>query len=83
MRAASDSGYMAERLDKTCSSSVHTLSWCVHRDSNVQRQAGRVGQTIADKTLLLFDSTAMLTSEQFPRANNDWEERAKRNKTWE
>ena len=25
---------------------------------------------------------AMLTTEQFPRANNDWEERAERDKTW-
>ena len=49
---------------------------------DVQRQAGRAGRTIADETLLLFSSTAMLTSERFPRANNDWEERAERDKTW-
>ena len=48
-----------------------------------QRKAGRAGQKIANKTLLLFASTAMLTSEQFPRANDDWEECAERDKTWE
>ena len=49
---------------------------------DAQRQSGRAGRTIADKTKLLFSSTAMLTSERFPRANNDWEDRAERNKTW-
>ena len=49
---------------------------------DAQRQAGRVGQTIAKKTLLLFSTTEMLTIERFPRANNDWEERAERDKTW-
>ena len=43
---------------------------------DAQRQAGRAGRTIADETLLIFASTAILTSEQFPRANDDWEERA-------
>ena len=43
-----------------------------------QRQADGAGQTIADETLLLFASTAMLTSERFPRANDDWKDRAKR-----
>ena len=38
-----------------------------------QRQAVRAGRTIADETLLLFASTAMLTSERFLRANDDWE----------
>ena len=47
-----------------------------------QLQAGRAGRTIVDKTLLLFVSTSMLTSERFPHANNDWEERAERDKTW-
>ena len=43
----------------------------------------RPGRTkIADETLLLFASTEMLTSERFPRSNNDWEDRSKRNKTW-
>ena len=49
---------------------------------DAQRQAGRSGQTIADKTLLLFFTTAMLTTERFPRANDDWEERAEWDKTW-
>ena len=49
---------------------------------DAQRQAGRAGRTIADKTFLLFASTAMLTSECFPRANDDLEEHAERDKTW-
>ena len=49
---------------------------------DAQRKAGRVGQTIADETLLFFVSTAMLTSEQFPCANDNWEERVERDKTW-
>ena len=49
---------------------------------DAHRQAGRSGRTIADKTLLLFASTAMLTSELFPRSNDDWEESAERDNTW-
>ena len=36
-----------------------------------QRQAGQAGRTITDNTLLLFASTAMLTCERFPIANDD------------
>ena len=43
---------------------------------DAQRQAGRAGRAISDDTLLLFASTAMLTSERFPRANDAWEDRA-------
>ena len=49
---------------------------------DAQRQAGRVGQTFADETLLLFASTVMFTSERFPIANYNWEDHAKRDKTW-
>ena len=49
---------------------------------DAQRQADQAGQTIADKTLLLFATTVMLTTERFPQANNDWEERAEWDKTW-
>ena len=48
---------------------------------DAQRQDGRAGRTTADDTLLLFASTAILTSERFLRANDDWEERAERDKT--
>ena len=48
---------------------------------DAQRQAGQVGRTIADETLLLFVITAMLTSERFPRANDYGEELLERNKT--
>ena len=47
---------------------------------DAQRQAGLAGRTIADETLLLFASMSMLTSERFLRANDDWEERAERDK---
>ena len=49
---------------------------------DAQRQSGRAGQTIADETLLLFATTVMLTTEIFPRANDDWEERAEQDNTW-
>ena len=46
-----------------------------------QRQVVRAGRTIVDETLLLFAITAMLTSKRFPRASNNWEECAERDKT--
>ena len=49
---------------------------------DAQRQAVRAGQTIADETVLLFASTAMLTSERFTRASDDWEDRTEGDKTW-
>ena len=49
--------------------SVRAGAPCLEDD---QWQAGRVGSSISDETLLLFASTAMLTSERFPRANDDW-----------
>ena len=49
---------------------------------DAQRQSVRAGRTIAYETLLLFASTAMLTSESLPRANDDWGERMERDKTW-
>ena len=48
---------------------------------DAQQQDVRAGRTIADETLLFFASTAMLTSECFPRANDVWEERSERDKT--
>ena len=49
---------------------------------DAQKQAGRAGHTIANKTLLLFTSTAMLTTEIFLQTNDDWEDRVESNKTW-
>ena len=49
---------------------------------DAQNQAGRAGCTIANETLLLFSRTAMLTTERYPRTKDDWEDRAKENKTW-
>ena len=43
---------------------------------DAQKQAGQAGQIIADERLLLFASTAMLTTERYPRSNNEWEDRA-------
>ena len=50
---------------------------------DAQKQAGRSGRTISDETLLLFVSTAMLTTEQYPRINNDWEDQAKEQNIWD
>ena len=49
---------------------------------DAQKQAGRSGRTIADKTLLLFVRTVMLTTDQYPRTNNYWEDIADENKIW-
>ena len=49
---------------------------------DAQRQSGRAGRAILDETILLFASTAMLTSERFPRANNAWKDREEVDKTW-
>ena len=52
---------------------------------DAQKKAGKAGQavqTITYKTLLIFASTAMLTTERFTRTNNVWEDRAEPNKTW-
>ena len=61
---------------------VEVIPEYINMLKDAQRQSGRAGRKIADETLLLFSSTAMLTSECFPRANNDWGERAERDKTW-
>ena len=50
---------------------------------DAQKQAWRAGQTIANKTLLLFASTVMITTDRFPRTNDDWEDRAEPDKTWD
>ena len=47
-----------------------------------QKQAGHAWRTISDETLLLFDSTVMLTTESYPRTNNNWEDRYEEEKTW-
>ena len=48
---------------------------------DAHEQARRAGWTTANKTLLLFASTAMLKTEQYPWTNNDWEDRTKEQKT--
>ena len=49
---------------------------------DAQKQAGRSGRTISDETLLLFANTAMLTTDQYPRTNYDWEDWSEEQKTW-
>ena len=49
---------------------------------DTQNQAGQAGQTISDKTLLLFVSTAMLTTDRYPRTNDNWEDRSEDQKNW-
>ena len=54
----------------------------INMPKDAQKQARRAGHTIADETILLFASTEMLTTKRYPRANNNWEDRAEANKTW-
>ena len=49
---------------------------------DAQKQAGRAGRTINDETRILFATTAMLTTERYPRKNVNWEDQAEANKTW-
>ena len=65
-----------------CHLEVEGIPEYINMFKDAQRQAGWAGRMIADETLLLFASTAMLTSKRFLRANGDWEERAERDKTW-
>ena len=44
---------------------VEVIQEYINMLEDTQRQAGWAGQTIADETLLLFSSMAMLTSEPF------------------
>ena len=61
---------------------VEGISKYINMLEEAQKQAGRAGLTIADKTLLLFASTTMLMMERYPRTNNYWEDRSKEGKTW-
>ena len=61
---------------------VESIPEYINMLEDVQRQAVRAGRTISYKTLLLFSSTTMLTSDRFPRANDNWEERGERENTW-
>ena len=38
---------------------------------DAKKQTGRSGRRIANETLLLFARTAMITTERYPRTNND------------
>ena len=49
---------------------------------DAQKQAGRAGQIIAYKTLLLFTSTSMLTADRYPRDKNNWRDRSEGKNTW-
>ena len=54
-----------------CHLEVEGILEYINMLEDAPRQAGRAGRNITDDTLLLFSSTAMLTSERFPRANGD------------
>ena len=49
---------------------------------DTQKQAGQAVRTISDENLLLFASTVIFTTEQYPSTNDDWEDRSKEQKTW-
>ena len=48
---------------------------------DAQKQAGQSRRTISDKTLLLFASTAILTTKRYPRTNDDWDYRSEDQQT--
>ena len=62
---------------------VEVIPKYINMLKDAQKQAGRAGQAISNETLLLFATTAMLTTKKFLRTNNDWEDRAESDKTWE
>uniref|UniRef100_A0A7S4JRA9 Uncharacterized protein n=1 Tax=Odontella aurita TaxID=265563 RepID=A0A7S4JRA9_9STRA len=47
-----------------------------------QKRSARAGQPITEITLVMIASNAMLTTGQFPRANDDWEELRALERTW-
>ena len=47
---------------------------CINMLEDAQKQVGRSGRTVAEKTLLLLATTAMLTTERYPRTNYNWED---------
>ena len=49
---------------------------------DTQKQGGRAGRTIDNETLLLSTTTIMSTTEIFPYANKEWEDRVEPDKTW-
>jgi regulator of replication initiation timing len=49
---------------------------------DAQKKARLAKITITDATLFIIATNAMLTSEQFPRANEDWEELDPADQTW-
>ena len=49
---------------------------------DAQKQAGRARRIIAGKTLLLFASTAMLTTESYLKTNDDRGGRSEEDKSW-
>ena len=49
---------------------------------DAKKQAGRSGRTIAEETLLFFETKAMQTTERYPRTNDDWEDLDEANNTW-
>ena len=50
---------------------------------DTQKQAGRAGRKISNKTLLLFAMTTMLTTDRFLCTKDDWEDCAESDKRWE
>ena len=49
---------------------------------DAHKQEGQARRTISNKTLLLFAITEMLTTERYPRTNNNREDQSEEQKTW-
>lgn len=49
---------------------------------DAQKRSKRAGNPVTDATLVVIATNAMLTTEQFPRTNEDWEELDVADRTW-
>ena len=61
---------------------VEVISTYINMLEGAQKQSKRAGNPITDPTLPLFASNAMLRTDQFPRANEIWEDLPSNERTW-
>ena len=65
---------------------LHTITDSIPQDiesmEKAQEQSKRAGNEIGDVLMVNMAIKAMLSTERFPKANNDWEDLAKAERTW-
>ena len=66
---------------RTMHVSTDTIPQYIVALEKAQLQAARAEMPILDNYLMMVDSKAMLSSERFPRANDDWEDLEKVSKS--